>query len=349
MGKAPRPEYIEPMSRKASPVLIGAFVIAGIALLIAGVLVFGGRELFQRKQRFVTYFEGSVQGLRVGADVQFRGVRIGYVTDIQVVADATLTNYQIPVTFEITPDAVTVVSGGEILSDLRDANSRLKDMINAGLRTQLDMESFVTGQLVIDLDMHPETAIVFRGKSPPYPEIPSIPSGIQQFALKVQEILRTVESKVPIEQVVKDITNAINGFDELVNSPDLKDAIAGINRIVNDPKTQSLPETLDSAIAELHQATRETRVLVGHVDRRLEPALARALPVMEQLESTLREGQGVLASARRQLDSSPETAERLAQAITELERSARAIRNLVDAIERQPEALIRGKSGDREK
>ena len=125
------------MSRKASPVLIGAFVIAGVALLVVGVLVFGGREIFQRKQRFVTYFEGSVQGLRVGADVQFRGVRIGYVTDIQVVADASLTNYQIPVIFEILPDAVTVASGGAILGDLGDANSRLKGMINAGLRTRL--------------------------------------------------------------------------------------------------------------------------------------------------------------------------------------------------------------------
>ena len=70
------------MSRKASPTVIGAFVLAGVGLLVIGVLIFGGRELFQEKQKFVTYFEGSVQGLRVGSNVLFRGVRVGYVTDI---------------------------------------------------------------------------------------------------------------------------------------------------------------------------------------------------------------------------------------------------------------------------
>jgi paraquat-inducible protein B len=80
------------------------------------------------------------------------------------------------------------------------------------------------------------------------------------------------------------------------------------------------------------------------VDQRLEPALQRALPLMEQLANTLQEGEAVLALARGQLESNPETAVQLADALRELERSARSIRILVDALERQPEALIRGKS-----
>jgi len=63
---------------------------------VAGALVFGGRELFQDKQKFVTYFDGSVQGLRIGSNVLFRGVRVGYVTDIQVITDETMLKYQIP-------------------------------------------------------------------------------------------------------------------------------------------------------------------------------------------------------------------------------------------------------------
>ncbi len=333
------------MSRKASPALIGAFVLAGVALLVAGVLIFGGRELFQSKQRFVTYFDGSVQGLRIGSNVLFRGVRVGYVTDLQVTADETMLNYQIPVTFEILPDAVTVVSGGKQLGNLSTANSRLDEMIRAGLRTQLDVESFVTGQLVIDLDMHPETKAVFRGQNAPYPEIPSIQSGIQQVLQRVQNFLTDVEQKVPIDRVVADLLSAINGFSQLVNSPDLKASLAGINRLVNNPQTQGLPASLHSTMADLQATTQDARALIGRTDQQLDPVLRRAVPAMEQLQATLEEGEAVLTLARGQLESNPETAAQLADALRELERSARSIRILVDTLERQPEALIRGKTG----
>lgn len=332
------------MSRKASPAMIGAFVLAGIALLVAGVLVFGGRELFQDKQKFVTYFEGSVQGLRVGSNVLFRGVRVGYVTDIQVLTDDSMLKYQIPVTFEILPESVTLISGGKAFRSLSMDNSRLENMIRAGLRTRLDVESFVTGQLVVDMDMHPDTKAVFRGRSPPHPEIPSIPSGIQQLMQRIETFLTNVQEKVPLDQVVEDLVGAIGGIEELVNSPDLKASLAGINKLVNARETQDLPVALNGALAELQAATRDARALIGNVDRRLDPALEKAVPLMEQLGATLKEGEAVLSLARGQLESNPETAAQLADALRELERSARSIRVLVDSLEREPEALIRGKS-----
>jgi hypothetical protein len=66
--------------------------------------------------------------------------------------------------------------------------------------------------------------------------------------------------------------------------------------------------------------------------------------MMEQLDATLKEGEMVMVLARGQLESNPETAAQLADALRELERSARAIRVLVDSLERRPEALIRGKA-----
>ena len=331
------------MSNKASPTLIGAFVLAAIGLLVVGVMVFGGREMFKEKQEFVTYFEGSVQGLRVGSNVLFRGVRVGYVTDIQVITDQTMLDYQIPVTFEILPQAVTIMTGDGGGDKMTAKSLRLDDMIRAGLRTRLDVESFVTGQLVVNLDMHPDTRAVFRGKNPPHPEIPSIPSGIQQVMQKIENFLSEVQEKVPLDEVVTTLMSGIEGFDQLVNSPDLQATLAGINRLVNAEDTQALPQKLRSAIAELEAATASARALIGTVDSRLDPALARAVPLMEQLEGTLREGQAVLSLARGQLEDHPETAAQLSASLRELERSARAIRVLVESLERKPESLIRGK------
>lgn len=336
------------MSRTPNPTLIGAFVLGGIVLAVAAVLAFGGRELLQHKQRFVTYFNGSVQGLRVGSNVLFRGVRVGYITDIHLTADASMLHYEIPVTFEIVPDSVTLVSKGEAVSELMSAKARLDNMIAAGLRTQLDVESWVTGQLVVNLDMHPGTPAVFRGQNPPYPEIPSIPSGIQELLQRVQAFLTDIQRKVPIERIIENLTTAINGFSELVNSPDLKQTLVGINRLVNARETQELPTTLAHTIADLQATSQEARALFGKTDRSLDSVLQRAVPVLEQMESTLREGEKVLASARGQLESNPETVAELAKVLREVERSARAVRILVDYLDRQPESVLRGKSAPKE-
>lgn len=331
------------MSRKASPAMIGGFVIAGLALLVLAILIFGGREIFSEKQRFVTYFDSSVQGLRVGADVLFRGARVGYVTNIQVTTDEGMLDYQIPVTFEILPGSVKVLSGGTLAGSLSTDDSRLQDMIGAGLRTRLDVESFVTGQLVINLDMYPGTKATFRGQNPPYPEIPSIPSEIRQAMERIQGFLTAIENKVPIEKIVDDLVSGIGGFQQLMNSPDLKAALAGINTLVNSRDAKELPAALRAATTELQAAAADARRVIGTVDGQLEPALRRAVPVIEQLEATLKEGEAVLSIARSQIEANPETAVQLTNALRELERSARAIRLLVDSLERQPESLLRGK------
>lgn len=70
------------MSKQASKTLIGAFVLGALGLVVAGLFVFGSGKLFRKVEKAVMYFEGSVQGLQIGAPVMFRGVQIGHVTNI---------------------------------------------------------------------------------------------------------------------------------------------------------------------------------------------------------------------------------------------------------------------------
>lgn len=84
------------MSKKASPKLIGAFVLGGIGLLIAGLLVFGSTNFLRERHLLVSYFDGSLKGLRIGAAVTFRGVPIGQVTDIKVLFKPSRTEASIP-------------------------------------------------------------------------------------------------------------------------------------------------------------------------------------------------------------------------------------------------------------
>src|SRR6266513_856271 len=72
------------MGRKASPAMIGAFVVGAVALALGGILLFGSGRLFKHASTFVMFFPGDVSGLNVGAPVKFKGVEIGSVSDVQL-------------------------------------------------------------------------------------------------------------------------------------------------------------------------------------------------------------------------------------------------------------------------
>ncbi|MBT8124865.1 MAG: MCE family protein, partial [Gammaproteobacteria bacterium] len=91
------------MSKKSNPTFIGAFVVGAIALAVTTVILLGGGKIFSDRSTYVTYFEGSIQGLRVGANVNFRGVRIGQVRRINVRFEESMLNFDLPVIIELEP------------------------------------------------------------------------------------------------------------------------------------------------------------------------------------------------------------------------------------------------------
>jgi len=133
------------MSKQASPTLIGAFVAGAVGLIVAGVLIIsGGKLLITDKTSFVLYFQGSVNGLNIGSPVTFRGVKIGTVTDIQLVVGDRDADIQIPVIIEI--DNTKFISSRTGKPRMGDDDG-IDDLINAGMRAQLQLQSLLTGQL----------------------------------------------------------------------------------------------------------------------------------------------------------------------------------------------------------
>src|SRR4029453_17973604 len=100
-----RPRSINERSsavNRANPKLIGAFVVGAVALVVIGVLLLGGAKFLSEKRTFVAYFEGSVKGLNVGAPVEFQGVRVGSVTNIQLQFLTAEKGFRIPVFLQLT-------------------------------------------------------------------------------------------------------------------------------------------------------------------------------------------------------------------------------------------------------
>ena len=161
------------------------------------------KKTYVTKTRWLLYFEGSVGGLSVGAPVKFKGIKIGEVIDIKLEFDYEALAFRIPVIIEIEPERIEWI--GELTIDKQRGNEIL---VEKGLRAQLKQGSLITGQLYIDVDMHPDEPprkIVYGGK---YPEIPTIPTPIEEITRGITKIVDRLE-KLPLEQIGKDLRETL--------------------------------------------------------------------------------------------------------------------------------------------
>ncbi len=331
------------MSKHANPTLIGAFVVGAIALLAVGVTVFGGSELFKQRTRFVSYFDGSVQGLRVGANVLFRGVRVGFVQDIVLLADVTTLEPHIQVTLEILSESLILTRDGRPIAARLDALVTPEQLIERGLRARLVTESFVTGQLLVELDYLPETPVVLRGESPPYPEIPTVPNDIQETIQNLRQSVAEFLEHVDVEELAARLSRAARGADELLNSSDIRETLAGLNRLINAPETRALSTRMQQAMAELETTLVDTRRLVNDADEQLGPLATELRATLGRLNAGLESATETLAGANAHIRGETELAYELGATLNEIRDAARSLRQLTDYLERNPEALLRGK------
>ena len=308
------------MSKQANKTLIGAFVVGAVALTIAGVAIFGSGKLFTEVNKYVLYFDGSIKGLNVGAPVIFKGVKIGSVSNIKVrVEGKHLDNIRTPVFIEIESDRIAKSSADPELQKFiatAETGKVMEILVKRGMRAQLEVQSLVTGQLVVALDFHPDTPINLVGGDPKYMELPTIPSAME-------EITKTIE-ELPLKDLVDKAMLTVEGIERLVNSPDLKGSISALH------------ETLQNANKLVQNVDREVKPLISSVEQTSEAASA----ALEQAEKSLALTENVLA------EDSP-TLNELNKALRDISAAARSISALADYLQRHPESLLRGKGGSK--
>ncbi|MGZ4991679.1 MAG: PqiB family protein [Methylobacter sp.] len=163
--------------------------------------------VYQNTLKYVMYFNGSVRGLTVGAPVQLRGIPIGKVTEINLELDKKTAEIHIPVTVELEPDRIKEINNDNNISD-KDIMAQL---INKGLRAQLQTGSLLTGQLLVDLDFHPKSKIVLSDNKSVYPEFPTTASSLDQFTHSANIIMDKV-AKLPLEDLTAEANKTLQSL-----------------------------------------------------------------------------------------------------------------------------------------
>ncbi|MDD5008086.1 MAG: MlaD family protein [Syntrophorhabdaceae bacterium] len=305
------------MAKKASKTLIGTFIVSALTLAILAVWVFGSGKFFADKLPYVMFFDGSVKGLNVGSPVVFRGVKIGTVTNIVLRYSYTNRSFLIPVYVELDPRAV--ITDRPLVSGQQDQFTQL---IEKGLRAQLQMQSIVTGQLMIYLDFFPDKKIRLVGLEDRYPEIPTIPSSID-------EILKTAEA-INWKGLFDKISNAIDGIDKAVNSREFTSSIKSLDEASRE---------LKPVLLAIKDATVDIRKIVAKGDK-IPEQVEQTLTIANK---TLQEAKQTLISYREIVSENSVLTHEINTTLEEVSNTVRSVRYLTDYLEQHPESLISGK------
>jgi ABC-type transporter Mla subunit MlaD len=307
--------------RRGNPIVVGAFVLGAAALAIAAVLVFGSERFFRHEVTLVSFFSGSVNGLVVGSPVKFRGVPIGSVSQIRLgVPGASEANVRIPVWYTVDLDTISGYQGRTFRLD----RQRLDELIAAGLRAQLQTESFVTGVLFVGLDFFPDSPVVLElTGQPEVLEVPVMPTTIEKAIQTFDRLVKRVET-LDLEGLIASARHALDGVDNLARSPKVGDALDGLRE----------------ALASICRVTDALEPGVTPTMKGLDATLAQARQVLIRVEPQLDQ---TLARAQELLGSDAPLAVGLASTLADLSEAARSIRDLADFLDRHPNAILTGR------
>ncbi|OUI99847.1 paraquat-inducible protein B [Acetobacter orientalis] len=307
--------------------LIGAFVVGGGILAMAIIMLFGHIKIFAPSREAVVVFQNSISGLSIGAPVTFRGVKVGTVKSITLRFDPQDHKAYIPVTLTLEPHQIHVVH------DMPGGTSvRIQDLIAIGLRAELNLQSFVTGQSNIDLDFDKSASAILHPRITDETEIP--------VRLSPVEKLKDTLGRIPVKDIAQHADDTLRSVQELSGTlnKDLPPLIASV-KATSDTSQQ----TIAAATTAIKDLQSKLEITLGKMDTLLQTSNTQMAERGKDLHATL-------VSATQTLDSlqaifSPRSIDRanMDAALRDIAAAAASLRGFAGDVERNPQLLLMGR------
>lgn len=218
---------------------IGIFIIAGTLILAGALVVFGAGQIFRPKINFITYVDGTVQGIEVGSAVKFRGVSIGKVKNIEFLFTE---RPEVPMQTQDNLVVIIMEIDKEVfpgMFDEDDLTEVIQRSADRGLRARIEPQG-ITGLNYIEInyvepDRFPAMAITWK---PEYYYLPYAPGELTNLLDSVNNIMREIE-----ELNIKDMSDGAVALLENLNK-----AVAGADLDKLSAEAQKLFTDLSGAV-----------------------------------------------------------------------------------------------------
>lgn len=324
--------------KTANSTALGLFVVIGLAFVVGGVVLFSSGTLFHPREKYILYFDSSLDGLNPGAPVKFRGVTVGKVEEVLIRHNQASDDFAMPVIVEVDKKVAQSKSDRNLeIGDPERANL----LVSRGFRGRLTAESLVTGVLYIGLDFdHEAPPPVFHQLRPEYQEIPTVPSPEQELiaslthfdlpslSTNLNTLLARADSKVKeldMARINSDLTNLLASANQFVTAPDLTNAVKGARLALADAQT-----------------------LLTRIDGRVDPLADNANRTLADAQKTLADLRGAIQNLSDMLGPDDAFRADLNQALQQLGNASRAVADLAEFVQRNPDALLMGRKRAKE-
>lgn len=311
------------MSNSTNQWKLGLFVVMGVASVVASVIYFGGRSLRKEAVPYTTYFDESVQGLEVGSPVKFRGVSIGSVSQIDLAGD----RRHVAVTYDL---GVKVLhSLGLAVEDLEGVKTEI--VVPNDLRVQL-ASSGITGVKFIQMDF-------FDVKTNPPQELPFEVDGNTIPA--ASSMMKSLENSV---------VQAVERFPELVQQLVL--VFTQINTLMADVEDGNLLKKLGETVALVNKVLAQVSGTLAAADvGQISKEVQRVITSIDALVVRVGGEKGLAASLQNTSDSLGSMAKNanhvgpaIEDTLRDVQGAAQSLQRLADAIESDPDMLLKGRA-----
>jgi paraquat-inducible protein B len=315
------------MSAPANHWKLGAFVVGSLLIAATSVAVLGAQSMQTQTIIYKSYFDEAVTGLDVGSPVSFRGVKVGNVSAIDIAPD----RRHVEISYGL---GVKVLGRLGLAGNTQGKETRIS--VPDNLRVQI-AASGLTGIKYLQIDF-------FDAQVMPTPNLP--------FPVTENYIPATASTMKNLEDAV------IRGVDMLpMLTQDLGKLLGRVDLILGQVQESRLPAkaalTIDSAQHVLVTLqTKLDQLKVGELSAEASLALKNANVMLAKMNHTLERldgDKGLVASVQRVTDSVGDVTgngldRNLRDTMRDLREAAVSIRRLVEALERDPDMLLKGKA-----
>ncbi len=316
------------MTESRKPFFIGAFLLSGVVLLAAGLLLLSRDSLLSRPVEYVVYFTGALDGLDVGADVTYRGVKVGNVRQINLSYDRKLNDVVMPVTLRINSESA------RSRNKESGFDHSIERLIERGLRAQLQTPSLLTGKAIVALDFFPGQQGYIRD---PHiidlPAIPTVPSRVDEIADVLRDLAKGFK-EMPLKETLEAANKTLLAFERLASAPETQAGLHSLSAsLANFEKIslqlqQRLPGMLDN---------------VQNGSAELKHALVDVRHAAQSARDALQQMDGMVSDSRRSLGPQSELQYELLQSLQDLGQASKALQRTAESLEQQPQSIIFGK------
>ena len=331
------------MSKPVNPYTIGAFLVGSLVLIISAILIFGGGQLLKNKSQYVIYFDSALNGLNIGAPVKLQGVQIGTVKEISIELDKNATRITKPVVIEIDSEMV-LDSGGhpfKMASSLEQRQQNAKQLIDAGIKAQLQSQSLLTGLLYVEFNFYRNEPLHLTGLNyKDLPELPAVPTTADQIKNTADELIMKFR-QLPIEDIVKDLAATLKEIREIATSDELKKNRVALAKTLSQTErlVASLNQNLSPLLVNMNGTVVDTRAMVQEFTHEMRPVLLSTEKTLNAATDVLKESKQALGS----VETLTATDAPLWQSLESLRDAANSTKTLTDYLERHPDSIIYGK------